>query len=128
MAHVSTAPEEALDGPFLRLERKARDQHLTLLYRGGQISLDVAKGSASNPSDFERALNFGDTSEDFEQDPVGDLEDPHFMGDEPQPEEASEPRVEKQEEPVLELLDDAALASDTGSLELAGDDDPLELA
>jgi len=34
------------------------DQHLTELYRSGQITLDVAKSAASNPSDFERALSF----------------------------------------------------------------------
>jgi twitching motility protein PilT len=34
------------------------DQHLSELYRGGQITLDVAKAAASNPSDFERALSF----------------------------------------------------------------------
>ncbi len=34
------------------------DQHLTELYRSGTIALDVAKSAASNPSDFERALNF----------------------------------------------------------------------
>jgi twitching motility protein PilT len=38
------------------------DQHLTRLYRSGAISLDVAKAAASNPADFERALNFGDSS------------------------------------------------------------------
>jgi twitching motility protein PilT len=34
------------------------DQHLSELYRSGQITLDVAKAAASNPSDFERALSF----------------------------------------------------------------------
>lgn len=34
------------------------DQHLSLLYREGVISLDTAKGAATNPSDFERALSF----------------------------------------------------------------------
>ena len=34
------------------------DQHLAELYKGGQITLDVAKSAASNPSDFERALSF----------------------------------------------------------------------
>jgi len=34
------------------------DQHLTELYRQGDISLEVAKAAASNPSDFERALHF----------------------------------------------------------------------
>ena len=38
------------------------DQHLTELYKAGTIELDVAKAAASNPSDFERALNFSDTS------------------------------------------------------------------
>ena len=38
------------------------DQHLSELYRAGTISLDVAMAAASNPSDFERALNFSDTS------------------------------------------------------------------
>jgi hypothetical protein len=28
------------------------------LYKSGQITLDVAKAAASNPSDFERALSF----------------------------------------------------------------------
>jgi twitching motility protein PilT len=34
------------------------DQHLTDLYKAGTISLEIAKTAASNPSDFERALNF----------------------------------------------------------------------
>jgi twitching motility protein PilT len=34
------------------------DQHLSELYKGGQITLDVAKAAATNPSDFERALSF----------------------------------------------------------------------
>jgi twitching motility protein PilT len=34
------------------------DQHLAELYRSGQVTLDVAKAAASNPSDFERALSF----------------------------------------------------------------------
>ncbi|GAC1599746.1 MAG: hypothetical protein NVS4B10_11090 [Myxococcales bacterium] len=34
------------------------DQHLSELYRAGSITLDVAKGAASNPNDFERALAF----------------------------------------------------------------------
>jgi twitching motility protein PilT len=36
------------------------DQHLSQLYRAKVITLEVAKAAASNPSDFERALNFGD--------------------------------------------------------------------
>lgn len=34
------------------------DQHLSDLYRQGLIKLEVARGAASNPADFERALNF----------------------------------------------------------------------
>ncbi len=34
------------------------DQHLSELYRAGVISIEVAKSAASNPADFERALNF----------------------------------------------------------------------
>ena len=36
----------------------AFDQHLSALYKAGLIELHVAKAAASNPSDFERALNF----------------------------------------------------------------------
>ncbi len=38
------------------------DQHLTQLYRSGEITLEVAKAAATNPSDFERALNFSESS------------------------------------------------------------------
>ena len=34
------------------------DQHLSELYKSGQVTLDVAKNAASNSSDFERALSF----------------------------------------------------------------------
>ncbi len=34
------------------------DQHLSRLYRQGLITLEVATQAASNPADFERALNF----------------------------------------------------------------------
>ncbi len=34
------------------------DQHLTELYKSGQITMDSAKSAATNPSDFERALAF----------------------------------------------------------------------
>lgn len=33
------------------------DQHLAELYQAGKISLEIAKSAATNPSDFERALN-----------------------------------------------------------------------
>jgi len=34
------------------------DQHLVMLLRAGQITMEVAKAASSNPSDFERALTF----------------------------------------------------------------------
>ena len=34
------------------------DQHLSELYKAGTISIETAKSAASNPADFERALNF----------------------------------------------------------------------
>jgi twitching motility protein PilT len=34
------------------------DQHLTELYRAGTITIETARSAASNPADFERALNF----------------------------------------------------------------------
>lgn len=34
------------------------DQHLSDLYRQGAVKLEVARAAASNPADFERALNF----------------------------------------------------------------------
>jgi Tfp pilus assembly ATPase PilU len=53
------------------------DRHLTALYRSGEISLEVAKSAASNPADFERALNFGDGAvpmDDEEDDDVLELD------------------------------------------------------
>ena len=38
------------------------DQHLTAMYRAGAISLDTAVSAASNPADFQRALNFDASS------------------------------------------------------------------
>jgi len=35
------------------------DQHLIELYNSGIISLETAKGAATNPADFERALYIG---------------------------------------------------------------------
>lgn len=34
------------------------DQHLTELYKTGVITIETARAAASNPADFERALNF----------------------------------------------------------------------
>lgn len=34
------------------------DQHLTQLFKAGEITVETARGAASNPADFERALNF----------------------------------------------------------------------
>jgi twitching motility protein PilT len=55
------------------------DQHLTDLYKAGLIKLEVARTAASNPSDFERALQFGDTSAPDE--PQADLAVPLFVGE-----------------------------------------------
>ena len=55
------AYQQADIGPD-RVQMQSFDQHLTELYRAGTISLEVAKIAASNPSDFERALNFSDVS------------------------------------------------------------------
>jgi hypothetical protein len=84
------------------------DQHLTELYKGGIITLNVAKASASNPSDFERALNFDDSAspEEFGTEPIGDLSDPEFAGDHEKPEpESSEELLldESADDDILEL-------------------------
>ena len=79
------------------------DQHLTDLYKAGRITLEVARMAASNPSDFERALQFGDTSAPDE--PPGDLATPLFV-------EENEPGA------------DASAGLPAGS----DDDDVLELA
>jgi twitching motility protein PilT len=34
------------------------DQHLSQLYREGVIDLETARGAATNPADFQRALEF----------------------------------------------------------------------
>jgi twitching motility protein PilT len=34
------------------------DQHLSQMYRQGIITLDTARGAATNPADFQRALEF----------------------------------------------------------------------
>lgn len=34
------------------------DQHLSALFKAGVVKIEVARAAASNPSDFERALNF----------------------------------------------------------------------
>ena len=39
------------------------DQHITALYKKGQITLDEAKSNATKPEDFERNLMFGDSAE-----------------------------------------------------------------
>ena len=69
------------------------DQHLTELYQAGEIALDVAKGAASNPSDFERALNFSDDGPGFDSDDEDELEKPSFVGDEEKPEAKEEEEV-----------------------------------
>jgi len=76
------------------------DQHLTDLYRRGIVALEVARAAASNPSDFDRAMSFGDhqAEEDGESggasdsesihdaEILGDLSDPTFVGDDDKPE------------------------------------------
>jgi len=77
------------------------DQHLTDLYKAGHIKLEVARAAASNPSDFERALQFGDTS----------------APDEPQHDQA------------VPLFPEAEKSDADASVDLAPDgDDVLELA
>ena len=44
------------------------DQHLSDLYRANVIAKDTALAAASNPSDFERALNFADAPSPDEED------------------------------------------------------------
>jgi twitching motility protein PilT len=64
------------------------DQRLTDLYRAGTITLEVAIAAASNPSDFERALNFSETSDAAlpEEDP--DISIASF-DDQPKPDETA---------------------------------------
>ena len=96
------------------------DQHLTDLYRRGIIALDVARAAASNPSDFDRAMNFGNeqTEDVRDAEAVDDLSEPTFVGDDEKPDA---PEVEK-------LSDDPGTAGDDGKVEepiTEGDD--LEL-
>ncbi len=97
------------------------DQHLTDLYRQGVIKLEVARAAASNPSDFDRALSFGDGPSESARDSevVGDLSEPSFVGDD-----------EKPDTPVLESLPDdpSAAGSDAAAEESFTDDDVFELA
>jgi hypothetical protein len=97
------------------------DQHLTDLYRQGVIKLEVARAAASNPSDFDRALSFGDGPSESARDSevVGDLSEPSFVGDD-----------EKLATPVLESLPDdpRTAGSDAAVEEPFTDDDVFELA
>jgi twitching motility protein PilT len=67
------------------------DQHLTQLYKAGTISLEIATAAASNPSDFERALNFSDASATSESEPdlLEDLSGLEFAGESEKPEDKS---------------------------------------
>ncbi len=62
------------------------DQHLTDLYRRGEITIDVARAAASNPSDFDRAMNFGaaQLEDASESDVLEELSEPSFVGDDDQ--------------------------------------------
>jgi twitching motility protein PilT len=63
------------------------DQHLTDLYRRGEIALDVARAAATNPSDFDRAMNFGDEQTEPIRDSAvaGNMSEPSFVGDDEKP-------------------------------------------
>jgi len=103
------------------------DQHLTDLYRRGDIALEVARAAASNPSDFDRALNFGDgqseddldSEGDSDSEGIDDLSEPSFVDDD-----------EKPDAPVLKILSkDPATADSNRKVEKPlTDDDALELA
>jgi len=83
------------------------DQHLTELYRAGTITLDAAKGAASNPSDFQRALSFSETSAPLKPETplAGELNDLEFV-DSGKPEDDSSAALlltERPEDEPLEL-------------------------
>ena len=85
------------------------DQHLTDLYRAGTVSLEVALSAATNPSDFERALNFGGSGHPTEGDvdePEADLDQPTFVGDDDKPEAPADSglAIGGADEPILELV------------------------
>jgi twitching motility protein PilT len=50
--------KEYIEKGFDQYGMQTFDQSLTKLYKSGEVSLEVAKSAASNPSDFERALTF----------------------------------------------------------------------
>jgi twitching motility protein PilT len=97
------------------------DQHLTDLYRQGVITLDVARAAASNPSDFDRALNFGDEQLENAKDAelATNLNMASFVGD-----------GEKPDEPQLEILPDDPGAAGEGveGRGLFSEEDAIELA
>lgn len=107
------------------------DQHLTDLYREGIIALDVARTAASNPSDFDRALNFGneqrekvtEPEENLDSEDVGDLSDPSFVGDDEKPDA---PAFEKSSGEQNSTGDDKK--EDKKEDKASTDDDALELA
>ena len=97
------------------------DQHLTDLYRGGVIALDVARAAASNPSDFDRAMNFGDEQpkSDRDSEVVGDLSAPSFVSND---ENLDNPNPAR-------LPDKSPTAGDDVKVEeFVPEDDALELA
>jgi twitching motility protein PilT len=50
--------KEFIEKGFDQYGMQSFDQSLTSLFKSGVVSLEVAKSAASNPADFERALNF----------------------------------------------------------------------
>ena len=64
--------KEALSNMYITIEKskgemQSFDQHLTQLYKNEIVSLDIAKGAASSPSNFERNLQFGNNDEETEK-------------------------------------------------------------
>jgi twitching motility protein PilT len=109
------------------------DQHLTDLYRKGVIALDVARAAASNPSDFDRAMSFGDEQPEAVPDPekesdseaVGDLSEPSFVGEDENPDDSD---FETLPHDTRAADDDAKVDDDAKADEPLSEDDVLDLA
>jgi twitching motility protein PilT len=116
--HIKDAERTALLNDVIERGRdqygmQSFDQHLTDLYRANIISLEVAMAAASNPSDFERALNFSEASRDTAPGIDPDLSTATFNldTDEPAPESSASDDIDaglgasvEAEEDILELV------------------------
>ena len=83
------------------------DQHLSKLYREGKISLETAKATSTSPTDFERALSFGDGPSGVEGGTFdeGKPEDDDFGVDEFGSEDFGEGVVDEEDDnDVIELV------------------------